>query len=203
MSRQNGHGPTYEEQMNRQEEAQAHQAASSAASRVAASKLEETYKNPDFFSELGDADVDSDLHNWVSDELGPAFSSARISGNMDEDFPRRRDLLNANASERYISERSPGRCLRQNPKLLALSQGLTGTEQYPDPTKHPDFRAPTRPGKNRVIREAHEVKTLQESLSAEGQGVESVTTATSESRVVGKEDEAKSGITGKLSGVFS
>jgi hypothetical protein len=195
--------PTYERQIGDQRASAQHRASSQSLARVQEEILQETTQNPDFLEKLGDADVDnSDVHDWITDELGPALSEALIKGNMDEDFPRRAELLNQNAADRFIAERTPGRCLRQHEKLNALAQGITGTRQYPDPTDHPDYRAPLTPAKKRVVRAAFENRALLQSLSAEGEGVKAVSTATTENRTVGQETADQKSIRERAAGVF-
>lgn len=196
--------PSHDQRIADQRANTASAAASQAAARVQQDKLQEILQNPEFLDKLGDPDVsNSEVHDWIVDEYGPAFSKAMIRGNMDGDYPRRRELLNPNAVDRAIAERSPGRCLRQHPKLNALAQGITGSKEYPDPTDHPDFRAALTPAKKRVLRDAYEIRTLLQSLSAEGKGTDVVGTATTENRTVGRREDSSKSIRERAAGVFS
>ncbi|MWG35894.1 hypothetical protein [Halomarina oriensis] len=196
--------PSYDQRIADQRANSASAATAQAAARVQQDQLQEILQNPEFLDKLGDPNVDeSDVHDWVTDEYGPAFSKALIKGNMDADYPRRQELLNPNAVDRAIAERTPGRCLRQHPKLNALAQGITGTAEYPDPTDNPDYRAPITPAKKRVLRDAYDIRTLLQSLSAEGKGTDVVGTATTENRTVGRREDSSKSYRERVAGVFN
>jgi hypothetical protein len=192
----------FQERLDAEVDAQADQTAMAAAMQTATEHQQETLFNPNFFDELRDSDVDGDLYDWLEAELGPVFSGAHIVGYRDEHYPQQRDLLNRNAAERIIAERSPGRHLRQHPKLNALAQGLAGTSEYPNPTDNPAYRAPLTQAKKRVIRAAMEVATTQQSLATQGYGLDSVTTATAEHRTVNRDSESGRGMVGRATEVF-
>lgn len=173
-----------------------------AAAQIAAEKEAQKVQNPDFLEGLQDPDVDTDLWNWVEDELGPTLSGAHILGHRSEHFEDQQSLLNRNKVERYVAERSPGRLLRENPAMLALAQGIRGSPDHPDPTQNPRFRDPLTPRKERVIRDAAEVMTTRQTLSIGGRGVDAVSTATVENRTVTNEKAEESGVTGRVKKVF-
>lgn len=185
---------------NRQRDMQAADMASRAAMSAAAERQQETLFNPGFYEKVRDPDVDSNVYNWVRDEFGPEFSGSHVSAFRDSNFPLRQELLNANMAERFIAENTPGRLLRENPKLNALAQGLTGTEEHPDPTDNPDYREPLKQRERRIIRAAADAATSYQSLGTEGFGLESVTTATAESRVVDRGNESQNSRLTKLTG---
>lgn len=172
--------------------------ASSSANRAAmasaSQQAQETLFNPHFFDELRDPDVDSELYDWLEDELGPVLSGAHIVGNRDEHYEHQQQWLNQNRAERQIAERTPGRLLRNNPYLLAVAQDVSSPSD-------PAFREPMTQPKRRVTRDAYDVATTLQSLSVGGYGLDSVTTATAESRVV-KNDREKSGTASRLKKVF-
>lgn len=191
-----------EQHLRQQHELQKDSTTHQAATQVAAHNEEEYLKNPEFLKQLQDPDVDTDLFDWVQDEFGPVFSGAHILGNRSEHYEHQQELLNRNKVERMVAERSPGRLLRDNPKMNALSQGIRGTPQYPDPTQNPAYRAPLTSRKERVIRDAGEVMTNRETLSIDARGLDAVATATVENRTVSNEEQKTGGIRGKVSEVF-
>lgn len=173
-----------------------------AATQIAAEEAQHRVKNPEFLKQLQDPDVDSDLWNWVEDELGPPLSGAHILGNRSEHFEEQQSLLNRNKAQRMVAERSPGRLLREHPRLLALAQGIRGTKQHPDPTKHPEFRDPLTPRKERVIRDAAEVMTNRQTLSIDGAGLDATANATVENRTVTNEERDEGGLKSRAKEVF-
>ena len=104
--------------------------------------------------------------------------------------------------ERLIAESNPGRSLRENPRLLALAQGIRGSEQYPNPTDDPAFRTPMTAAERRVAREAGKVATVQQSLGADGKGIDSQTTVKTENETITSESEEKRGLRQRIGGVF-
>lgn len=191
-----------EQQLRQQHELNKDGTTHKAATQVAAKNEEQYLKNPEFLKQLQDPDVDTDLFDWVQDEFGPVFSGAHILGNRSEHYEHQQELLNRNKVERMVAERSPGRLLRDNPKMNALAQGIQGTPQYPDPTQNPAYRGPLTSRKERVIRDAGEVMTNRETLSIDARGLDAVATATVENRTVSNEEKKTGGIRGKVSEVF-
>lgn len=159
-------------------------------------------KNPEFLKQLQDPDVDTDLWDWIEDEMGPTLSGAHILGNRSEHYEEQQELLNRNKVERTIAEREPGRLLKENPLLNALAQGIRGTKEWPDPTQNPAYREPLTSRKQRVIRDTGEVMTNRETLSIDARGLDAVATATVENRTVSNEEKQKQGIRGKVGEVF-
>lgn len=174
------------------------QAAASAAVQKQAKKLE----NPEFLGQLQDEDVDTEVFDWVADEAGPVFSGSHILGHRSEHYEEQQDLLNRNKGERLVAERSPGRLLRENPRMLALAMGLQGTEQYPDPTDRPEFRAAMTSRKKRVARDAMEVATNRQSLSIGGRGIDAVSNVTVENRSMAREEKSEDSVAGRVKEVF-
>jgi hypothetical protein len=183
-------------------EMQQQQDSNRAAMSAIAQEEMEYYKNPEFLKQLQDPDVDTELWDWVEDEWGPAFSGAHILGQREESYEEQQSLLNRNAAERMIAERTPGRLLRENPRMLAISQGITGTDEHPDPTNHPAFREPLTTRKERVVRSSAEVMTNRQTLSIGGRGIDAVSSATVENRTVTKNEEEAKGATGRVKEVF-
>jgi len=181
---------SYRDQVKVQGEQQSLQSQQEAAMRAASSQLQEKIQNPDFLSELQDAKVDSDKHDWVSAELGPVFAGAKVLGHRDENqHPHRRQWLNKNKAERLVAESSPGRLLREHTSMLAISQ-----RKRPEHVQHNDIKEPMDSEDRRVTRDAMEAATDYESMAAGGQGREAVSTATTEARqVTNQEQESESG----------
>lgn len=191
-----------EQQLRQQKELKQDSINQQAATQVAAQNEEQYLKNPEFLKQLQDADVDTDLFDWLEDEFGPVFSGAHILGNRSEHYEHQQELLNRNKVERMVAERDPGRLLRENPKMNALAQGIQGTHTHPDPTQNPAYRGPLTSRKQRVIRDAGEVMTNRETLSIDARGLDAVATATVENRTVSNEETKKGSIRGKVSEVF-
>jgi hypothetical protein len=188
--------PSMEDRMNAQTEASAAEMGNQAAMRAAASTTaEETLMNPNFLRQIQDADVDSEVFDWLSDDMGPVFSGAHVVGNRRPEHEHRQDWLNRNKQERMITERTPGRLLQNNPHLLAVAQDVRGPDD-------PEYRAPITSRKRRAIRDAMEAATNLQSLSVDATGLESVTTATTESRVVKDREEESSSTVSKAKQIF-
>jgi hypothetical protein len=170
--------------------------------QMAAASQQERVENPDFLGKLQDADIDTALFDWLEDEIGAPTSGAHIIGNRGEHYEEYAELADKNWAERIIAERTPGRLLRENPMMLALSQGIRGTEDHEDPTKNPRYRKPLTAKKKRALRDAAEVLTNRKSLSIDGRGLDAVSTVTVENKTVQQEEEEATGVTGKVKGVF-
>lgn len=173
-----------------------------AATQMAAEQASRRIENPEFLKQLQDADVDTDVFDFIEDEYGPVFSGAHIIGNRSEHFEEQQDLLNRSKAERMVAEATPGRLLAANPHMHALAQGIRGTADYPDPTDNPAYRAPASSVEKRVFRDASEVATSRETLAIEGRGLDAVATATVENRTVTNEEQESSGIVGRAKGVL-
>lgn len=158
--------------------------AASSAQRMAQQSVEEMLHNPEFLERVADPDMDTDVYDWVEDELGPVTSRAHILGYRSEDFERESKWLNMNKAERAITERNPGRLLRQNEDMLRIAQDA---EQ-----SHSRYRQPATSDQRRAFRDAYEVVTQRQTLSIEGKGIESQTKATAEHRTVTNQQEDSS-----------
>lgn len=157
--------------------------------------------NPDFLGKLQEAGIDTELYNWLENELGPILSGSHILGARSEDYERQQQYLNWNKAERLVAERSPGRLLKRHPGLLASTQGIDiGPPSDPlRRDKHPDFNKPiTTQRERRVLRDSMEVATTKQTLAIEGKGIDSVTTATSENRTVDSEDQESTGMMARI-----
>lgn len=187
-----------EHQTEQSKQQQEHQAAVS----MAAEQTRRTVKNPEFLSQLQEADLDTGLFRWVEDEIGILASGSNMKGVRGENYAEQQDLLVKNAIERVIAERSPGRLLRENPRMNAIAQGITCTERHPDPANHPKYEEPWDSDKRRAARHAKDAVVNHQSLSIEGRGIDAVANATVERRSVDQSETEASGITGRVKGVF-
>jgi len=170
------------EHMDRQEDRQLTASAQQTAMQAAARQQEKTLQNEYFLNELRDADIDSELYDWLEDEYPTLFSGAHAVGNRDDTWDREADLKNFNKRERLVAERSPGRLLKSRPRLLAIAQGC-------DSPQDPDFRETLTPRKKRAIYGAAEVSSDLMSLAKGRAGLDATTTATTENRVKRESNE--------------
>jgi hypothetical protein len=164
--------------------------------RSTAEKISERKQNPNFLDELQKAKIDTERWDWIENEMAGKFAGAHILGNRSESYIERQDLLNMADAEIQLTERQPGRILRERPELLAVMQ---------DDVKHPesvDMRQPYSQEQKRVIREAADVATTRQSLAVDGKGLDAVSKITSESQVRKEDEEEASGLINKTKGVF-
>ena len=183
------------EQYDAQRENAALDQAQATASESARQQLQEVLQNPEFLQQIRDADVDSRVHDWIADELGPVLSGAHVTANEEDHHRHRARWLNQNKAERMLAEREPGRLLKERPHLLAISQGVHIRDD-----KEPRQRFLS--DEKRAVRDAHDVSTALMSLGVDATGLESVTTATTEARTVRNDREEESGIRSRIRGAF-
>jgi hypothetical protein len=183
------------EQIEAQRESASLEQAQAMSARSAQQQLEEVLQNPEFLQQLEDPDTDGNIHDWLEDELGPLLSGAHIRANEEEHHRHRSRWLNQNRAERTLSEREPGRLLKEKPYLLSVAQGVHRRDDK-------DAREPFLSDEKRVVRDAHGVATALHSLGVDATGLESVTTATTEARTVQNKQEEESGIRSKVKGAF-
>lgn len=162
--------------MDAQEDRQLTASAQQTAMQAAARQQEKTLQNEYFLNELRDADIDSEVIDWVEDEYPMLFSGAHAVGNRDDTWDREADLKNFNKRERLTAERTPGRLLKSRPRLLAIAQGCNSPN---DAT----YREPLTPREKRAINGAAEISADIMSLAKDRAGLDATTTATTENRV--------------------
>lgn len=179
----------HQEQMNRQEEQQLHGMGAQAGIQTAAKKQERKIENQQFLESLRDADIDSEVFDWLEEEFPTWFSGAHSVTNRGEDWDKQADLLMHNKRERALAERNPGRLLRDRPVLLAIAQGRTADSE-PKPLQ------PMNSEERRAMYGGADVAADLMALSKEKAGLEATTTATTETRVTreSQEDEQTSKI---------
>ena len=165
--------------------------ASKAATQLATQQAQETTKNPEFLDKLRDPDVNnSELYNWLEDEIGPALSGAHIIANRGPAYEQEIKWLNLNKSERIIAEGNPGRLCSDS--ILAVAQGVVGRPDKDVVTKRTQ-------DERRVVRDAMDVATSLQSLGVENRGLKAVSEVTTSTEVKRNEETQSSGIKAKLS----
>jgi hypothetical protein len=203
--------PSPQEQAQAEAELSARREGIRQAANTAEHKQRERLQNPDFVDRVAGYEEAGNLHDWTEDELGPALNQDQALGFQEEGYAEEQRLLKANAAERMLTERRPGELLRRNPVMHAHAQGLHGDalktpkcDDAMDPTSHAEYIPPLQdqPDHDRVVREAYEIAANKASLSEEGYLVESVTTATSEQRLVEAEESESQSIADRASKVF-
>jgi hypothetical protein len=177
-----------------EDERTARNAAAQASQQMASSAIEERLQNPEFLDKIQDPDADSDLHDWVSDELGPLLSGAHVLGNRErEGYERQIKWLGQNKAERLVTEANPGRLLKQHEDVLQVFQSAKDDQELTQPMRQEE---------RRVMRDGMEVVTNRKSLAAGNTGLDSVTTATAENRVVQNKQEDTSKARNRVKAFF-
>jgi len=113
----------HEEAAATQTDEQVHASGQQVAQQAAMSKQAERLQNPRFLDALRDADIDSELVDWLEDEFPDWFSGAHAISNRGPQYDQVADLQMFNKRERRLAERDPGRLLKDRPFLLAAAQG--------------------------------------------------------------------------------
>lgn len=159
--------------------------------------VDERKFNPSFLERIQEADVDSEIHDWLQVEFPALFSGAHIVGQRADHYEQQQEFLNRAKAERFVTENNPGSLLQRHPDVAASMTGET-----------PDDRAECHAhalstDERRVTRNAMEVATTRQSLAVGARGLRSVTTATSETRTVRQETDDEDGsLLASATGVF-
>jgi len=169
-------------------------------------KVSKTKMNPGFYREIADLNIESEQYDWLENELGAKAAPGHILGKRPEEYVFQQMLLNRNQANRMITEGERGRLLKKNPVVDAVFQGLGGkqcvewNEQTQrltlTPTAHTNFAAPIESSaERRQFRDAMDLQTTRESLAVEGEALDALTKATTESvhRNERDEQETKAG----------
>jgi len=202
---------------NRQQERQLNASSHNVAVQSAMKRQAEKIQNPNFLDALRDSDLDIEVGDGKTlEDLYPTwFSGARAVTNRGDSWDQEADLLMKNKRERRVTQRNPGRLLRDRPFLLATMQGAETPQldAYSSPqipgsrehwkqkiaTKHEASR-PLTPEQQSTIYGAAEVAADQMALSRNAAGLEATSTATTETRVHREENEE--GAKQRLGGVL-
>jgi len=190
--------------MEDQNDERLHQSSQQMAQQAAMSKQQEKLQNPRFLDALRDADIDSELVDWLEDEYPDWFSGAHAISNRGELYDQIADLKMFNKRERRLAERDPGRLLRDRPFLLAAAQGADSPPadayQRGDIPRSKQFwrarlnnsetaRMPMNSDEQSAMFGGAEVSASLQALAREAAGLESVSTVKTESEVHRKESE--------------
>ena len=190
--------------MEAQNDERLHQSSQQMAQQAAMSKQAEQLQNPRFLDALRDADLDSELVDWLEDEYPDWFSGAHAISNRGELYDQIADLKMFNKRERRLAERDPGRLLRDRPFLLAAAQGADSPPadayQRGDIPRNKQFwrarlnnsetaRMPMNSDEQSAMFGGAEVSASLQALAREAAGLESVSTVKTESEVHRKESE--------------
>jgi len=152
--------------------------------------------NPGFFKETSGLDADTELFGWLENELGAKGSRAHVLGHRPEHYAEQQELLNRNQAERMIAERDPGYLLKKNPAVLAVYQNVEGMDD-------PDSVTPIDVDRERrQYRDLAEVLTTRETLAIQGEFVDALTTATTETHHREETEDDASATTKRLRSVF-
>jgi len=174
------------------------------AQQAAMSKQSERLQNPRFLDALRDADIDSELVDWLEDEYPDWFSGAHAITNRGELYDQIADLQMFNKRERRLAERDPGRLLKDRPFLLAAAQGAESpTADAYTQSDIPGNRAfwedrlaakkiarmPISSDEQSAMFGGAEVAASLKALAKDAAGLESVSTVKTESEVHREESE--------------
>jgi len=199
-----------------QEDRQLRGTAQQTGLRAAAEHKQRTVHNANFLEELRKADLDGgdDRKKSLEDQFPSWFSGAHAVTNRGDDWALEADLLMHNKRERAVTERRPGRLLRDRPFLLATMQGAEspGIEAYEGadiPGSKSHWREvlssketttdPATSEDHRRIYGGAEVAADIMSLSRNAAGLEAVSTVKTETSVRRQqEDESTASRVGKL-----
>jgi len=190
--------------MEEQNDERLHQSSQQMAQQAAMSKQAEKLQNPRFLDALRDADIDSELVDWLEDEYPDWFSGAHAISNRGELWDQIADLQMFNKRERRLAERDPGRLLKDKPFLLAAAQGADSPPadayERADIPGGPQFwtervaatqiaRMPMNSDEQSAMFGGAEVAASLKALARDAAGLESVSTVKTESEVHREESE--------------
>lgn len=168
-----------EEQNRMQQDRQMNVAAEKTSQQVAAESVSEVHRNPEFVDKLQDLGVSSETFSWIEEELGVELAGGHIFGNRDSGYTESMDLLSRNTSAMAVAESNPGRILRENPLMLAVARGIHHRVE-PDEDPLEELQDPATPKEKRALREASDLITNHKSKAEDGEGLDAVSTVTTE-----------------------
>ena len=175
-----------------------------AALRQAAEKQERTLENEYFLNELRDADIDSEVYEWLEEKYPAWFSGARAVSNREDNWDEQADLIMMSRRERAFAQGNPGRLLEGRPFLHAVSQGAEAPnaaafERLSLPAPQGGWehalaalriaREPMTSDERATVYNAAEVAADLMAMSKNKAGLEATTTATTETRVRRENEE--------------
>ena len=190
--------------MEAQNDERLHQSSQQMAQQAAMSKQAEQLQNPRFLDALRDADIDSELVDWLEDEYPDWFSGAHAISNRGELYDQIADMQMFNKRERRLAERDPGRLLKDRPFLLAAAQGADsppaeaydrgdipgGRQFWKERVAATEIaRMPMNSDEQSAMFGGAEVAASLKALARDAAGLESVSTVKTESEVHREESE--------------
>jgi hypothetical protein len=202
---------------NRHEDRQLTASSQQVAMQSAMKKQQQKIQNPNFLEALRDSDLDIEVGDGQTlEDLYPTWhSGARAVSNRGDSWEQEADLLMKNKRERRVTQRKPGRLLRDRPFVLATMQGAdTPQLDAYDSPKIPGSRghwaqkiadqsevnSPFSSDQISKIYGAAEIAADQMILSRNAAGLEATSTATTETRVT--RDETEEGAKKRLGSVL-
>jgi len=195
-----------QERINQREDSKLRERAQQRALAEAADKRQWTVHNENFLNELRDPDIDDEEHSdHIKKEFPSWFSGARAVTNRGEDWDLESDLIMQNKRERAVTQRRPGRLLRDRPFMLAAMRGDESPQidAYEQPGIPGDrefwmnriaaketTKKPINSEQQSRIYNAAEVSADLMTLSRDAAGLESVSTVKTETSVSREEEES-------------
>lgn len=168
-----------EQQHQQQQDRQMNVAAEKTSQQVAAEKVSEVHKNPEFVDKLQDLGVTSETFSWIEEEMGVELAGGHIFGNRSSGYTESIDLLARNTSAMAVAESTPGRILKENPAMLAVARGIHHrVDPHTDPVE--EVQHPATPKEKRAMREASDLIANHKSKAEDGEGLDAVSTVTTE-----------------------
>ena len=175
-----------EEALEDREELNAHQAASQAASEVAADRAYADRGR--LLEQLSDPGVFRGEDKPLEDEIGIDFARPHILAQKEEEDVWRHRWLNENEGDRIVHEHNPGR-LCKGP-FLELAQGVNDSPH--------EARKPLTDAGKRKTREAMDAKTAYQSMGKRGRTFKGLTEIVTTSKVERDENSDDRGRLGKV-----
>ena len=177
--------------------------------QAASEHQQRTVHNEDFLNELRKADLtpeDGEFDADLEQEFMDWFSGVKAVTNRGDEWDLEADLIMQNKRERAVSERRPGRLLRDRPFMLAAMQGVESppasafarsdipgdTDYWEAKIDRNKLETPTQPvssAQQSRIYGAAEVAADLMTLSRNAAGLESVSTVKTETNVRREEEE--------------
>jgi hypothetical protein len=145
-------------------------------------------ENPRFLDKAAQADLDSDMWDWLENEFGPLLSKQHMLANRRPAYERQSELLDANRVEREMARHNLGRGMREHPDVYATAMGY---DWSPDRglAADPDARTHWGSSQREVARDVADVSTARKSMGVGAKFLDALTTATTE-HIQRRSDEA-------------
>lgn len=185
-----------EERQRRMLELDASQSATKAGIHTSAEKTASKKQNPEFLDSVQDVGIDSEKYSWVENELGVQMADGHTISERSEEFARERKLLAIAEGEIMLTERTPGRLLKQDKRRLAAVQHRVTSPQ------DKDFRAVPTQEERRAVREGMDLAVARQVLGVKGRLLDAMTKITTETQTRKSEDEEQHGLVSRAKGIL-